>query len=33
VSLRADRGVRDDLDDGFQVLGDVFFPDAKYAEV
>jgi hypothetical protein len=31
VSLRAYQGVRDDLD-GFEVLEDVFVPEAKYAE-
>jgi hypothetical protein len=31
VSLWAYQGVRDDLDDGFEVLEDVFVPGANYA--
>jgi hypothetical protein len=32
VILRADQGVRDDLDYRFDILEDVFVPHAKYAE-
>jgi hypothetical protein len=33
VSVRAYQGVCDDWDDGFEVLEDVFVPDAKYAKM